>query len=110
MEQAVDEGGAGGLANPLQTEAIRSTSGAVMLIASPGTGNTRVLRARIAYLLLSKGVPESAIVGVTLTTHAAQQLKARVGAFAGGELDDAWLGTFHSICVRILREQQDNLP
>ena len=53
-------------------EAIKSTSGAVLLLASPGTGKTRVLRARMAHLLLSRGVPSRSILAVTFTQHAAQ--------------------------------------
>ncbi|KAL1505088.1 hypothetical protein AB1Y20_008847 [Prymnesium parvum] len=97
-------------ANPLQMEAIRSSSDAVLLLASPGTGKTRVLRARMAYLILVQRVPEEAVLGVTFTSHAAQQLKARVGALAGTTLEHAWLGTFHAICLRILRAHADKLP
>ena len=86
-----------------QAEAIRSDSDAVLLLAPPGTGKTRVLRARLAYLI-NKGVPRSSILVVTFTNHAAQQLKLRVGALADGGLDGVWLGTFHSICARMLRE------
>ena len=90
--------------NKLQAEAIRSTSNSVLLLASPGTGKTRVLRARMAHLLLSRGVPSSSILAVTFTQHAAQQLRLRVGALAGDTMDGVWLGTFHSICGRMVRE------
>ena len=94
--------------NVLQTEAIRSTSDAVLLLASPGTGKTRVMRARLAYLI-SKGVPASAILVVTFTQHAAKQLKLRVGVLAGDAVDGVLLGTFHSICARMLRENAELL-
>ena len=101
---------AGATANPLQAKAICSSSDAVLLLSSPGTGKTRVLRARMAYLLLSQGVEQGQILGVTFTQHAAQQLKARVGALAGTKLDEVWLGTFHSICARMLHEHASKLP
>ena len=89
--------------NQLQHQAIRSASGAVLLLSPPGTGKTRVLRSRLAYLL-SKGEERSSILVVTFTNHAAEQLKVRVGAHASGRIDDVWTGTFHSVCARMLRE------
>ena len=88
--------------NVLQTEAIRSSSNAVLLIASPGTGKTRVIRARVAYLL-GRGVAVSSILVVTFTQHAAQHLRVRVGAQSGTSMEGIHLGTFHSICSRMLR-------
>ena len=89
--------------NELQNEAIRSSSDAVLLLAPPGTGKTRVLRARLAYLL-NKGEDSSSILVVTFTNHAAQQLKLRVGALAQKGIENVWTGTFHSVCARMLRE------
>ena len=85
--------------NPLQTEAIRSDNSAVLVLASPGTGKTRVLRARMAYLLISKGVPSDRILTVAFSQHAVSQLRTRVGALT--DTKGMWLGTFHSICARI---------
>ena len=94
------------LPNLLQAEAIRTSSDSVLLVASPGTGKTRVIRARLAYLL-SQGVPVSSILVVTFTQHAAQQLKLRVqasGASGAASVERVKLGTFHSICASMLRE------
>ena len=90
------------LPNMMQAGAIRSASDAVLLLAPPGTGKTRVLRSRLAYLH-GKGVPPSAILAVTFTQHAAQQLKQRVDAMTGSQMEGMWIGTFHSICARMLR-------
>ena len=88
--------------NLLQAEAIRSSSNAVLMIASPGTGKTRVIRARLAYLM-GKGVPASSILVVTFTQHAAEMLKTRVQVL-GTSLEGVHLGTFHSVCAKMLRE------
>ena len=76
----------------VQTEAICSTDKSILVVASAGTGKTRVLRTRMAYLLLKKQVPASQILAVTFTQHAAEQLEVRVGAVAGEALKGAWLG------------------
>ena len=89
--------------NKQQSQAIRSDSDAVLLLAPPGTGKTRCLRARLAYLL-NKGEDPTRILVVTFTNHAAQQLKLSVGALANSGMDGVWTGTFHSVCVRMLRE------
>jgi DNA helicase-2/ATP-dependent DNA helicase PcrA len=89
--------------NKQQSQAIRSDRDAVLLLAPPGTGKTRCLRARLAYLL-NKGEEPSRILVVTFTNHAAQQLKLSVGALANGGMGCVWTGTFHSVCSRMLRE------
>ena len=95
------------LPNPLQTEAIRSDNSAVLVLASPGTGKTRVLRARMAYLLISKGVPSDRILTVAFSQHAVSQLRTRVGALT--DTKGMWLGTFHSICARMVRQHHELL-
>ena len=95
--------------NSVQAEAIRSRDRAVLVLASAGTGKTRVLRTRMAWLLLKQSVPSSSILAVTFSQHAAQQLQARVTAVAGPAAEGAWLGTFHSICWRMLREHHHHL-
>lgn len=90
--------------NPVQAEAIRTPEKAVLVLASAGTGKTRVLRTRMAWLLLRQKVPSRNILAVTFSQHAALQLQARVAAVAGNAADGAWLGTFHSVCWRMLRE------
>ena len=112
MVAHVADGGEGHAAiapNLLQAEAIRTSSDSVLLLASPGTGKTRVIRSRLA-CLLSKGVSVSSILVVTFTQHAAQQLKLRVGTLPGAaSIDRVRLGTFHSICASMLREHADKL-
>eukprot|EP00908_Phaeocystis_cordata_P026519 Transcript_90.p2 GENE.Transcript_90~~Transcript_90.p2 ORF type:complete len:241 (-),score=88.07 Transcript_90:609-1283(-) len=94
--------------NVLQAEAIRSQKSAVLVLASPGTGKTRVLRARMAYLLISKGVPSNRILTVAFSQHAVSQLRSRVGAFTNST-QGMWMGTFHSICARMVRENHERL-
>ena len=89
--------------NNLQFQAIRSSSNAVLLLAPPGTGKTRVLRARLA-CLLNSGENHSSILVVTFTNHAAQQLKLRVGTLSNSSINNVWTGTFLSVCARMLRD------
>ena len=89
--------------NVLQSDAIRSTNKAVLVLASAGTGKTRVLRARIAYLLLSEHVPSNRILTVAFSQHAVQQLRTRVGALTGST-QGMWLGTFHSAYGVVVRQ------
>ena len=88
----------------MQAEAICSEERAILVLASAGTGKTRILRTRMAYLLQKQRVRSSRILAVTFSQHAAQQLKLRVGALTGpAAVEGAWLGTFHAICCRMLR-------
>ena len=109
MMAAVDEANDKSVPNIVQAGAIRTSSDAVLLVAPPGTGKTRVIRARIAYLHGNR-VPLSSILVVTYTEHAAQQLRVRVQARAGDEAGNLWSGTFHSICERMLRAHAALLP
>ena len=94
--------------NVLQLEAIRSMQRATLVLASAGTGKTRVLRARIAYLLLSERVPSKRILTVAFSQHAVEQLRTRVSALTGST-KGMWLGTIHSICARMVREHHERL-
>ncbi|MFA6981536.1 MAG: UvrD-helicase domain-containing protein, partial [Patescibacteria group bacterium] len=91
--------------NPQQIEAVKHLNGPALVVAGPGSGKTRVLTHRIAYLIESQAVSESNILCVTFTNKAADEIKTRIGNLTdsfGGKL--SWGGTFHSVCSRILRK------
>ncbi len=89
--------------NPKQKEAVEAISGPVLVVAGPGSGKTRTLTHKIAYLL-SRGVPSSQILAVTFTNKAAEEIKNRVHKLLGAGHTPPSIGTFHSICARILRK------
>ena len=95
--------------NPRQKEAVLHTEGPLLLMAGAGSGKTRVLTHRIAYLIEEKEVNPWNILAITFTNKAAKEMKERVNAILeyGGE--DVWVSTFHSMCVRILRRHIDLL-
>ena len=98
----------GGL-NPVQAQAARTTEGAVMIIAGPGSGKTRTLTHRIAYLLAAKKAWPSQILALTFTNKAAREMRARVVDLVGDEAKGMWIGTFHSIFSRVLRREADKI-
>ncbi|PQF24272.1 DNA helicase PcrA [Enterococcus mundtii] len=93
--------------NPRQKEAVLHTDGPLLLMAGAGSGKTRVLTHRIAYLIEEKEVNPWNILAITFTNKAAKEMKERVNSIleTGGE--DVWVSTFHSMCVRILRRDVD---
>ena len=95
--------------NPRQKEAVMETEGPCLVIAGAGSGKTKVLTYKISYLMKEKGVKPWNILAITFTNKAANEMKERVNALVGDAINDIWLGTFHSICVRILRKFIDRI-
>ena len=90
--------------NPEQREAVLHTNGPVLVLAGAGTGKTRVLTSRIAYILQNRMAFPSQILSVTFTNKAAKEMKSRVGDYIGHGIEGLpWMGTFHSIAAKILR-------
>ncbi|KUK68995.1 MAG: ATP-dependent DNA helicase PcrA, partial [Anaerolineae bacterium 49_20] len=96
--------------NSQQQKAVAVPPGPVIVLAGPGSGKTRVLTYRIAYLIAALGIPPYQILAVTFTNKAAREMEARVSTLLGGKAQGLWLGTFHAICGRILRREAAYLP
>ena len=93
--------------NPEQRQAVETTEGPLLVLSGAGTGKTKVLTTRLAYLLAQhKANPWNCLV-VTFTNRAAKEMKERVQSLIGPMADSVWLGTFHSICVKILRNHAE---
>lgn len=95
--------------NPEQREAVQTVDGPLLVVAGAGSGKTSVLTRRIAYLVGHHAVPVHQILAITFTNKAAREMKDRIRKFIGRRADDLWMGTFHSICVKILRREADTL-
>ena len=91
--------------NKEQSEAVRTTEGPLLIMAGAGSGKTRVLTHRIAYLLDEKDVSPYNILAITFTNKAAKEMKDLVGE----EAQVIWMSTFHSMCVKILRRDADRI-
>ena len=96
--------------NPVQAEAVLHTEGPVLIVAGAGSGKTRALTHRIAYLIREHGVSPFAILAITFTNKAAREMAARVEGLLGQRIAKGmWILTFHSACTRILRREHDHL-
>ncbi|MGE5547200.1 MAG: ATP-dependent helicase [Solirubrobacterales bacterium] len=93
--------------NPEQHEAVTSTDGPVLVLSGAGTGKTKVLTARLAHILAGRRAQPWQILSVTFTNKAAREMKERVFGLVGPVAEGVWLGTFHSLCVRILRRHAE---
>ena len=95
--------------NNKQKEAVLETEGPCLVIAGAGSGKTKVLTHKIAYLIEEKGIKPWNILAITFTNKAASEMKERITNLIGESSNDMWMGTFHSICVRILRRYIDRI-
>ncbi|MBF0239730.1 MAG: UvrD-helicase domain-containing protein [SAR324 cluster bacterium] len=97
------------LLNPQQREAVVTSNGPILLLAGAGSGKTRVITNRIAYLVQNKQIPPSKILAVTFTNKAANEMKERVKTLIGPDTRSPYISTFHSLCVDILRKSIEHL-
>ncbi|MEC8692747.1 MAG: UvrD-helicase domain-containing protein, partial [Bacteroidota bacterium] len=94
--------------NPSQKEAVLNTDGPIMIIAGAGSGKTRVLTYRIAYLM-PKGIDPFNVLSLTFTNKAAKEMRERIETLVGAEARNLWMGTFHSVFARILRQEAEKI-
>src|SRR5438270_808349 len=95
--------------NPVQREAVTHPGGPLLVVAGAGSGKTRVLTHRIAWLIREQGLSPFEILAITFTNKAAQEMKSRVGGLVGPVAGKMWVSAFHSACVRVLRRDAHHL-
>ena len=96
--------------NPQQQAAVVHQGSPLLIVAGAGSGKTAVLTRRIAHLLQNRSVTPWQILAITFTNKAAAEMRERVAALVGPEAERMWVATFHSVCVRILRQQAQLVP
>ena len=95
--------------NDRQREAVLAGDGPVLVVAGPGTGKTKTLTVRLAYLLAERHVAPEALLAVTFTTRAAREMRERLARLIGSQADRVFLGTFHSLCFQLLKAEGHRL-
>ena len=95
--------------NPQQEEAVKHAGSPLLIVAGAGSGKTRVLSNRIAYLIATRRAHHGEILAITFTNKAAAEMRERIEALVGGRAKAMWISTFHSSCVRILRREASNV-
>ena len=95
--------------NPQQEEAVKHSGSALLIVAGAGSGKTRVLSNRIAYLIATRRAHHGEILAITFTNKAAAEMRERIEVLVGGRAKIMWISTFHSSCVRILRQEAANV-
>ncbi len=95
--------------NPPQRRAVEHGSGPLLVLAGAGSGKTKVLTSRIGYLVATDVVAPEGVLAITFTNKAAREMKERLAGSLGGMVQDMWVSTFHSACVRILRPHADRV-
>ncbi len=91
--------------NPEQRDAVLHTSGALLILAGAGSGKTRVITSRVAYLVGDGHAEPHEVLAVTFTNKAAEEMRARVQALLGSDCSRMWVSTFHALCARLLRRE-----
>src|SRR5918997_8289 len=95
--------------NPQQRQAVLHTGSPLLIVAGAGSGKTKVLTTRIAYLLTERDVHPAQIMAITFTNKAAAEMRERVVELVGRRANVMWVSTFHSMCVRVLRRDATTL-